>query len=145
MIRSCIVLVGAMPNEPMVDPEQNIVVGVIRDLTTRLETYQRQNDEGRREFQERVMAIVSDLRRDVNRAITPIQIDYQDHRRTHEARETAEAVRFETDRTERSNRQAETDRRFGELHAELRQLRYVIIASFALVAIAMGILAARLL
>lgn len=123
--------------------DHSVVIGVIRDLTARLEEYQHKNDEGRREFQERVMAIVSELRRDVNRAIVPMQVDHQDHRRSHEARETAETTRIEADRTERSNRQAETDRRFGELHAELRQLRYIIIGAFALVAVAMGVLIAR--
>jgi hypothetical protein len=132
-----------MPNESMVDPEQNIVVGVIRDLTTRLEEHERLNNKGRHEFQERVMAIVSELRRDVNRAIIPMQVDHQDHRRSHESERSDQTARVEAERTERSNRQAETDRRFTELHAELRQLRYFIIGSFALIAITVGFLVAR--
>jgi hypothetical protein len=114
------------------DSEQSVVVGVIRDLTTRLEAYERHADQERKQFQETVVQLVSNLRRDMHRAITPIQIDQIEHARTHDA-----------DRVERSNRQAETDRRMSDLQHDIRQLRYLLIGITCLMAIAVGILVVR--
>lgn len=114
--------------------EQSVVVGVIRDLTHRLEEYEQRADTKREIFQETIMANFVDFRNTMNRAIIPMQVDHQDHRRTHDA-----------DRTERSNRQTETDRRFGALHDDLRRLQFLLVGVIALMAIAVGLLAARFL
>ncbi len=112
--------------------EDRIVVGVIRDLTARLEEYEQKNAANRETFQAAITAIVTNLRKDMHRAIAPIQLDQSDHRHTHDA-----------DRIERSNRQTETDRRFADLHRDIRRLEHLVILTLVLMAVGVAIVATR--
>jgi len=78
----------------MAPENESVTVGVIRDLTQRLERYEKHADAEREELKRYVEQLLFDFRKNVHESIGALQLNDMDHRRTHDA-----------DRIERSNRQ----------------------------------------
>lgn len=94
------------------DATTSVVVGVIRDLTKRVDEYERDSKDDRAAFKATIEQSLVDLRRDFHRALVPLQLDNTDHRKVHE-----------TDRIERIERQTVNDSNFKDV----RTLIYLVI------------------
>lgn len=94
------------------DENTSVVVGVIRDLTKRVDDYEERSSHDRASFKESIEAGMIALRRDFHKALAPLQLDNIDHRKVHE-----------NDRLERIDRQKTTDDNFKDV----RKLIYLVI------------------
>lgn len=83
------------------DADTSVVVGVIRDLVQRVETYQQHADDERKQLIETVNGTVEAMRKDVFRAIVALQLDASQHRDEHSAERKERAA----DAIDRLNRQ----------------------------------------
>ena len=112
------------------DKTTSVVVGVIRDLTKRVDDYEANSSADRADFKATIEASIVQLRRDFHAALAPIQLNEIDHRTVHE-----------NDRKERMDRQAANDANFRAI----RSLIYVLIGlvgGFLVIGIVVGMLLA---
>lgn len=86
------------------DENTSVVVGVIRDLTKRVDDYETTSKADRADFKASIEAGLVQLRRDFHAALAPLQLDNIDHHRVHE-----------NDRKERIERQATNDNNFKDI------------------------------
>lgn len=98
------------------DPGVDVVVGVIRDLTKRVDDYERESKADRANFKETIEAGLVQLRRDFHAALAPLQLDEIDHRKVHE-----------NDRKERIERQATNDNNFKDIRVLIYLLMGLLI------------------
>lgn len=83
------------------DDDDSVMVGVIRDLVRRVESYQQHADDEREKLNATVNATVEAMRKDTYRAIIALQLDASQHRDEHSADRKDRA----TDAVDRLNRQ----------------------------------------
>lgn len=112
-----------------------VVIDVIRDLTKRLEVYEQASGAKLIEYEKRssaertamkrsLEANMVQFRKDFHLAISPLQIDASDHRKTHDV-----------DRLERVNRQASNDHQMYLIRIVLLVMGGVLVAVFILLMI----------
>ena len=95
------------------DDETSVVVGIIRDLTKRVDDYERKSSADRQAFKTAIEENMIQLRRDFHAALAPIQLNEIDHRRVHETDRNERAV----DAVDRLNRQLTYNLWMGALTA----------------------------
>lgn len=90
-----------LPNE---DGYAKEVIRTVAELSSKFEQYTHDGDEARKELKASVEGTVVQMRIDVHKAITALQLHQSDHGKSHEA-----------DRIERTNRQGVVDTQFTQI------------------------------
>lgn len=111
------------------DRSTSITVGVIRDLITRVDTFERNSSEERAAFKETIEASIVQLRKDFNAAITPINLHIYDHRKEHI-----------NDEKDRIDRQRTYDINFAQIRTIILMLAVLVIILTVLVVIGLTII-----
>lgn len=106
------------------DGSNSVVIGVIRDLTKRLETYERSSSNERAAFKRSIEANLVQVRKDFHNALSPLQLDNIDHRKTHE-----------NDRVERIERQSAYDGSMNVIRVALLIMGGLLVGVLVLLAI----------
>jgi len=86
------------PNE---EYHTSAMVDAVRDMTRKLEQFQRHADDARKTQRNELLNLIESLRKDVYRAISALQLDSSQHRDEH----AADRQRQAADAIERINRQ----------------------------------------
>jgi len=116
----------------------SVVIAVIKDLTKRVEEYEKNSSSDRAEFKASIEASIVQLRKDFQRALTPFLMDSIDHKRIHEddrrdaIAQQQKLLEYQNrEALERTQRQAIVDRRFTILTIGLVVL--VVLVVFLLI------------
>src|SRR5882724_2637575 len=105
--------------------KESVTVGVIRNLIDRVTEFEEHNKHDRAQMRHAWESSIVQLRKDFHTALSPLQLDNIDHRKTHEA-----------DRMERVQRQAENDKNLYALRIALWILAGLVAGMILLLLIA---------